>query len=261
MHQFDHDLNLKEQNKYRLQAEISDSWSHIGVVNGGFQLALLYSAMQRYARKPKGLIMTGNYINRCSPGSIDVRVDPISSSRNYDRMEARLFQGGAEKLRAFGTFAELGGPPEENCSIPPGEQPAPIDRCVRVNSTTGTRIFENMDILLDPSCAGWISGELDTEAFQKGWIRFSEKRIFDIPSVIMASDSFPPSIFAISGSKRIVPTLEFTIQVAEVPPVDRLMCRFHTRYLTGEMIIEEGELRTPDGSLVAISHQTALFRA
>jgi hypothetical protein len=47
-----------------------------------------------------------NYISRCRPGQIEVRVEEISVSKQFNRYEARLFQDGAENIRAFGTFVD-----------------------------------------------------------------------------------------------------------------------------------------------------------
>jgi hypothetical protein len=260
VHQFDKDLSLKETSPYCLRGELSDTWSHIGVINGGFQLALLYKAMSAYARKPEGLIMTGNYIAKCSPGPVEINVKPISSSRNFDRFEVRLSQRGREKLRAFGTFAGRGGPASDLGTRMHKETLAPIDQCIRVDSGGRTKLFDNIDIFLDPVCTGWVSGDLIPEAIQRGWIQFHQPRNFDIPAVIMTADSFPPSVYSLAGRQKMVPTIEYSIQLSSVPPVDTLGCLFRSPYLTGEIITEEGVVRTPDGKLVAVSHQTALFR-
>lgn len=260
MHQFDKDLTLTETGPSTLTADISDSWSHIGIINGGFQLGLCAKAMGLYARKSEGLIVTGNYIARCRTGPVEIRVETIFSSKNFDRLQARLFQEGAEKLRAFGTFAQRGGPSYEIGQPGPSSEIAPPEDCIRVDSGGRTRLFDSIDILIDPACADWMAGRQSTEAEQKGWIRFRRPRTFDIPSVIMAADSFPPSIFSHAGMQKMVPTLEFSVQLASVPAVDTLACFFQSRHVTGETITEDGVLRTPDGSLVAVSRQTALYR-
>lgn len=260
MHHFDIDLRLAETGRYTLRGNFSDRWSHIGIVNGGFQLALLYKAMAMYARPPETLVITGNYIAKCGEGPVDIEVEPFSSSKNFDRLEARLLQSGSEKLRAFGTFAGRGGPSLDIGRPDPAEEIAPPEECVRVDSGGRTRLFDSIDVLLDPDYSGWINGRLTDEAVQKGWIRFRKPRSFDIPSVIMTADSFPPSIFSRAGIQKIVPTIEYSVQVASVPPVDMLSCVFRSHYLTGEIITEDGVLRTPAGELVAVSRQTALFR-
>jgi len=260
MHQFDNDLTLTETGPYKLRAEVSDHWSHIGILNGGFQLALLYSAMSVYAREPRSLIVTGNYIAKCSPGRVEVQVEPISSSRNFDRLEARLYQRGSEKLRAFGTFSTRSGVAQDIGPVNTAEKPAPPEQCIRVDSGGRTKLFDMIDVLLDPSCAGWMKGKIGPEAVQKGWLRFREPRNVDIPAVIMGADSFPPSVFSFAGYRKLVPTIEYSVQTYSFSPVDTLACVFRSRYLTGEIITEEGEIRTPEGDLAAVSRQTALFR-
>ena len=260
MHPFDSDLTLIETAPYTLKGEISDGWSHIGTVNGGFQLAVLYKAMERYARQPEGLIITGNYLARCVPGPVEIRVEPVSSTRNFDRLQARLFQEGSEKLRAFGTFTGKGGAAVELGPADPEEPIAPVDACIRVDGSGRTRLFDSIDVLLDPACAGWMRGDTGGDAMQKGWIRFREPRMFDIPAIIMAADSFPPSIFSRAGYQGMVPTIEYTVQTGPAPSADTLGCLFRSRHLTGEIITEEGVLRDPEGGLVAVSRQAALFR-
>ena len=49
-----------------------------------------------------------------------------------------------------------------------------------------------------------------------------------------------------------------TVHIRNPPPSGWLKCRFCTRYITGGLLEEDGEIRDEEGNLVAQSRQLAL---
>lgn len=260
MHLFDSDMTLRPTGNGKYAGRVSDHWSHRGIVNGGFLLALAYKAMAHQGRKHGCLVVTGNYSGKTSPGELELLVESISSTKNFDRFEARLLQESKECLRAFGTFSSRGGDTRE---LPGAENPEdllPPEQCTPLPNPGNTRLFDTMDIRLDPRNTGWLSGNLSSDAVQRGWIAFREPREFDAPAIVMAADCFPPAVMEALGPAEWIPTVEYSVQVRSLPGVKALRGIFRTRYVTGEMIEEDGVLCAPNGSLVALSRQTALYR-
>ena len=69
----------------------------------------------------------------------------MSSSRQFDRFQARLQQKGKEKIRAFGTFAN-----ENNeCILESYEVPGPkiagLKKCVPVPEASNYTLFSQLD--------------------------------------------------------------------------------------------------------------------
>ncbi len=159
MHIFDRDTELSETSPSVYTGAISENWLINQNPNGGYLMAILAKAMCDKSDKKSTPIITANYISRCRPGWIEVRVEQISVSKQFSRYEARLLQDGAEKTRAFGTFAA------ENleCTINRNESSAPElaerDFCFRMPPIPGYTVFDNIDRAARPALCGMASGK------------------------------------------------------------------------------------------------------
>ncbi len=95
----------------------------------------------------------------------------------------------------------------------------------------------------------------------KGWIKFKDNRAFDTLSILLIADSFPPAVFSSQGMVAWVPTLEFSVNIRNIPTTTWLKCIFRTRFITCGLIEEDGEIWDQNGELIAISRQIAQYRA
>jgi hypothetical protein len=260
MHLFDKDTALSSLGPSRFEGTIADSWSINDTPNGGYLMAMLAGAMMRESVKKHTPIVTANYVSRCTAGRAEVLVEEISQSKQFNRLQAKLFQDGNEKIRAFGTFGEE----KYDCFMvryesPPPDLP-PVEECLGVPAMPKFNLLENIDMRLDPSCAGWMRGALAEKSENRGWITFRDGRPFDLLSVFLIADAFPPAIFASQGLMGWVPTIELSINVRNVPETRWLKCVFRTRFINCGLMEEDGEVWDENGSLVAISRQIAQFR-
>jgi acyl-CoA thioesterase len=260
MYLFDQDIHLEEMGQFRCKGTVSDNWSVNGTPNGGYLMALVANAMQKHSAKKSTPIVTTNYMSRCVPGGAEFHVELISQSTQFNRLEARLFQDGKEKIRALGTFAD-----EKNeCILERYESKAPDisspDACIPVPELPKFTLMNNLDIRLDPACAGWMAGKLTDKSEQRGWIKFKDGRPYDLISLFLIADAFPPPIFATQGLAAWVPTIEMTVNVRYVPETEWLKGIFRTRFVTCGLVEEDGEVWDDEGNLVAISRQIAQFR-
>ncbi len=260
MHQFDQDISLVAQKPFLFKADVADNWLINGIPNGGYIMALLANAMLQHSDKKETPILTANYISRCVCGKADLSAEMISQSKQFNRMQASLFQEGAEKVRAIGTFAVK----KDECFIERIEASAPdissLDKCVPIPEFQNYTLFSNMDIRLDPECTGWIQGRLSDNSLQKGWIKFNDDRAFDIFSIALIADSFPPAILTTQGMIAWVPTIEFSINIRNIPETKWLKCIFRTRFINCGLLEEDGEVWDGNDNLIAISRQIAQFR-
>ena len=260
MHQFDRDISLKEEDSNQYSGTMTDNWSINGIPNGGYLLASLANAMLQESDKKATPTISASYLSRCNAGEANFMVEKIAQSKQFNRMQARLVRNGEEKIRAMGTFAI-----ETNeCFVEQYEQKAPNvpepDNCIQIPEMPGYTLFEHMDVRLDPECAGWMEGRLVEKSEHRGWVRFKDSRPYDLLSIILITDSFPPPVMATQGMVAWVPTLELSVNIRNMPESEWLKCIFRTRFITCGLLEEDGEVWDETGQLIAISRQIAQFR-
>jgi len=260
MHQFDEDISLTNQEQFLYAGTVTDNWSINGNPNGGYLMAILANAMSTKSDKKSTPILTANYISRCAPGRADLSVETISQSNQFNRFQAKLFQDGKEKIRATGTFAEE----KEGCFFERSEASAPdiypLKECIQIPPIPKYTLFDRIDARLEPESAGWMQGNLSDKSEQKGWVKFKDDRAFDIFSIALIADSFPPPVLASQGMVAWVPTIEFSINIRNIPETKWLKCVFRTRFINCGLLEEDGEVWDEEGRIVAISRQISQFR-
>jgi acyl-CoA thioesterase len=260
MHQFDQDTLLAPDDLFSFSGHISENWSINGVPDGGYLMAILAKAMMHHCEMRLTPIITANYLNRCEPGEARILIEKMAASKQFERFQANLHQNGKEKIRAFGTFAS------ENidCVLERYEvselKVAELAKCVPVPELPDFTLFSQVDIRLDPICTGWASGEFSENSEIMGWIKFKNDRPFDILSILLVADSIPPAVLTSQGMVAWVPTIEFSVNIRNIPTTQWLKCIFRTRFITCGLLEEDGEIWDETGQLIAISRQIAQYR-
>ena len=260
MNFFDRDILLDELGNSRFTGIVSDNWSVNGNPNGGYLMAMIASAMLRKSDKKETPIVTANYLSKCVPGEVEIRISEIAHSRQFTRFEAHLLQKGEEKVRALGTFASE----NNNYTVKRYEtgapELAPLGECVQMPPMPQYTLFHNLDLRLDPTCAGWMAGKLTDVSLNKGYFRFHDGRPIDLLALFLIIDSMPPAVVATQGVTAWVPTIELSVNVRNMPQTDRLKCSLRTRFITSGLLEADGEVWDEEGNLAAISRQIAQFR-
>ena len=261
MHQFDHDILFKAGEPFSFSGQIAENWSINGVPDGGYLMAILTKAMMQHSEMKSTPIITANFLNRCEPGDASVTIEKMTTSKQFDRFQGSLSQKGKEKIRAFGTFADE----NKECIVESYEASVPeiaeLEKCVAVPEDPNYTLFSQLDIRLDPICTGWMSGKLSDTSEIKGWIKFKNDRPFDVLSILLIADSFPPAVISSQGMVAWVPTIELSVNIRKLPTTDWLKCSFRTRFITCGLLEEDGEIWDQKGELIAISRQIAQYRA
>ena len=257
---FDNDTLLNELEEFRFAGIISDNWSVNGNPDGGYLMTLIASAMLKKSDKKRTPIVTANYLSRCVPGEVEILISEIARSRQFTRFEGRLLQKGEEKIRALGTFAA----DNMDCSVERYEtkapELAPIGECIQVPALPNYTLFQQLDLRLDPACAGWMTGRLTDLSLTKGYFSFRDGRPIDLLSLFLIIDSMPPAVMATQGMTAWVPTIELSVNIRNLPQTDRLKCSLRTRFITCGLLEADGEIWDEEGNLAAISRQIAQFR-
>ena len=252
---FKQDMESSESAPGVFTVTISNNWSINGNPNGGYLMALIVSSVIARTGKVMTPVVTANYISRSVPGPAQILVEDISLTKQFHRFEARLVQNGREKVRALATFALENA----ECTINRYEAAAvplpPRESCVPLPSTPGYTLFDQLDVLLDPACAGWMKNQLVDRSANRGWIRFKNGRAYDLASLFLIADSMPPAVMATHGILAWVPTIELSVNIRNLTCSPWLNCSLRTRFITCGLLEADGEVWDEAGNLVAISRQ------
>ena len=260
MHVFDRDIRITPGDDNRYKATVAGNWSINGTPDGGYLMALLAAAAMERSEKRGVSVLTANFIARSKPGPAELIVEKMGATRNFDRWQVSLIQEEAEKLRSMVTLmnpspGQAGRRYETTAPVLP-----PVETCIKFGEMPGYTLFDNLDVLLDPGCTGWIAGDLAERSELRGWIKFKDDRPFDPPALMLIADAFPPPIFVSQGMVAWVPTIELSVNIRNRPATRWLRCVFRSRFLNGGMVEEDGEIWDEDGELAAISRQVAQYR-
>ncbi|SDU34688.1 thioesterase family protein [Desulfobacula phenolica] len=261
LHVFDRDLEMVDTGPKVFALTLSDKWNIAGsTLNGGYLMAVIARAMEHCSTQKATPVITANYISKCVPGKALAHVEVIFESGNFTRLMVRLVQQGKEKIRAMGTFSSDVNE-DVLCEYETGPPViASFEECFQVPVTPDNALFDNVDLRLDPSCAGWLTGERSGRSEFKGWVRFKEKRKIDIPAILLFADTYPPPVFAKFGPSTWVPTIELSVNIRKVPDTQILKGIFKSRFVSGGLVEEDGELWNTHGELVAVSRQISKYR-
>ncbi len=240
------------------KAHITDRWSILDTPNGGYLLVLAAKAMAEHLPHKCPLTVTGHYHEKTDEGEAILETEVIKERHTITTAATKLRQGGVEKARFTGTYTTL---PESGYTYMQTEAPtiAAPEECVPFPHVVP--INHRFDLRFTPETAGWITtGETTEQAELYGWNRFSDGTEPDIFSLLLFADATPPAVFARTGTKGWVPTIELTVHIRQKPAKGWLKFRFRTRFITNDLLEEDGELWDSEGKLVAISRQMAKLR-
>ena len=161
-----------------------------------------------------------------------------------------------ELLGSFAELEEVEGPVRIDAEPP---QLPPPDDCIAMSPATGgPNLMGRFDLRVHPEDAGFAQGTPSGQPLFRGWFRLHDEPI-DAFGLILAADAFPPTIFNANLPIAWAPTVEMTIHVRGLPVPGWLRCRFSSRFITGGMMEEDGEIWDESGRLVAQSRQLALM--
>lgn len=264
MTRFDRDTAVRLTEAGRFEATVDDGWWIQRGPNGGYLAAMILNALTGAVgdagRAVRSLTIHYAAPPAAGPVAIDTAVE--RTGRSLTTVTGRLVQGDrlcAIALAAFATerqspiaFADapmpdVGGPDDPPVwARPPDARPSLADRFDQRITSGGV----------------FLSGE---PAVSGGWLRLEEPRALDAPLAACYLDAWMPPIFIRAGEPVGVPTIDLTVHfLAPLPPpgldpADHLVVRFESRVARGGFVEEDGELWSPDGTLLAQSRQLALI--
>jgi acyl-CoA thioesterase len=245
----------------RYRGEIPEGWDILGNVDGGVLLSIAARAAAAAAGRADPVTVTCHYLSPGRPGPVEARTEVLKAGKRFTTVRADLLDpDGRRVVSALGTFGELGDAESvHHVDGAPPDLPDP-EACEVLSGGDGfpPAFMNRIDLRLHPSDAGFVHGRPTGRPRLRGWLRLLDGELVDTFGLLLAVDSFPPTIFNASLPLGWSPTVELTAHVRARPAAGWLACEFRTRFVTGGFLEVDGEVWDATGSLVAQSRQLAL---
>ncbi|HUN31769.1 MAG TPA: thioesterase family protein [Trebonia sp.] len=252
---FDEETRLTTAGDGVFEAAISDRWSGLASVNGGFLMATCLKALSAVAPFPDPVTVSGLYLRPGNAGPAVVRTELIRAGRTTAFCEAHLSQAGKEVLRVTSAFADLSEATVAYAGASAPKLPAPED-CLELSGLATISLSKRFEYR-GPAVPGWLTGSPSGEPYAEFWMRFADGRPADTKTLPFIVDAAPPAVLELGMSST---TIELTVHVRARPAAGWLACRTATRFVTGGYHEEDFEVWDSAGVLVAQSRQLALVR-
>lgn len=257
------DTSMQPAGDGRYEGRIAEGWDIRGNANGGYLLALVGRTLVAHTGRPDPVTVTAHYLNPAPAGPARIDCETIKTGRQFATARACLASGERPLVQATGMFGDLGAIPAgpELMDGGPPELP-PVEACVARGEELAAEfvssLAQNIDVRLHPEDAGYGAGRPSGKALMRGWFRVPGADAVEPLGLLLAADCFPPTIFNADLPAGWTPTLELTVHVRARPAPGWVRARFASRFVSGGLLEEDGELWDETGRLVAQSRQLAL---
>jgi acyl-CoA thioesterase len=232
-------------------AEIGRSWS--GVHGGVLVGALLDAAAEHTGLVPA--TVTAHLHAVAQPGAGTITTDTVAAGRSLASTTAVLEQDGVRRASAS---LVLTVPPEGPVQHWPGARrdlstvPAPED----LDRLTGMELIVPIAVHFDIRAVEGRPLAGGPEPLLTAWIRLLPAPTYREAVAAVLLDALAPALYAVGTTPVAVPTVEFTIHFTPAQPSDEwFLVRQRTTWSTAAFCVDEAELCTPEGRVVATARQ------
>jgi acyl-CoA thioesterase len=265
---FDADTALEPVAPGRWRSFLHPHWRALRAPHGSFVAALAARAATlaggEDGARPLRTLAT-HFIEAPQPGPIELTAVVERAGRSTTSVSVRIEYDGAPMALALATLgAWREGEAEWRDAAMPAAPPAAELQRLDPDAEGAPRFLRNFDLrpaVGRPPQAG------PGDGLTGGWIRTADPGVPDAVRLVAYTDAWFPSGFVRLGRVAAAPTLDLTVHLrAPLPPAgmgpeDFVLGVFRTRWATGGLWEEDGELWSPDGVLLAQSRQLALLRS
>jgi acyl-CoA thioesterase len=245
---------------------VDGGWHGPRASNGGYVAALLLRAITAAVDDPERRLrsVTFHYPGRLRVGSATAEVTVGHRGRSVTFATGSLMQDGVTATSATAVFTTAVASPEFCDRVFPSVvgPEAASSFTEPVNAPIGRRFDRRWVIGPQPYSMG-------PEARAGGWVRFSPDDssgsvpAFDHHVAVALADSWFPALLGRVPEGTWVSTVDFTVHFPSPPVVgydDWVLASFRSDVAGDGMVIEDGELWTKDGRLLAVSRQMCIIR-
>jgi len=258
---FDVDTAVERVGDGLFRAHIDRKWWVLRGPNGGYVAAILQRAMteavadeRRAARS-----LTVHFLVPPDAGQVDVHTRIERKGRSLTSTSARLMQGDQLIATAVGAFSTGRNAIEyselEMPAVPP---PQDVPSRSMDDAPAHAGMFDWRPAI---GQADFSAGD---HALTGGWFRLREPQLADPVVLASYADGWFPALFFRTREPVGVPTIDFTVHFrAALPlpaarPEDFYLVVFRAPVSHDGFVVEDGEIWSPDGQLVAQARQLAV---
>jgi acyl-CoA thioesterase len=258
----DRDTALRCLGAGRYEAVIGPEWWVDRGPNGGFLAALVLRA----AREALGDVerlpcsLTLHYITAPGEGGVLVEVEPLRLGRRVSNCLVRLSQEERPVVVALVAVSLPGAPTEAGFDATEFPGPPPPDTLdpLPVSAPGVPRFLANYDVRL---ALGHLPFSGAPEALTGVWIRMASPRRPDVLAVAAFVDGWAHAPLVRLRAPAPTPTIDLTVhfrdhdwyRTAEVDAF--VLLTYRSRLLNDGLFEEDGEVWSPQGTLLAQSRQ------
>ena len=244
--------------KYRLR--IDPDWFAGAGPNGGYLAGVALRALIAHTadRERHPLSLTCHFLSAAHAGECDIDVTTEREGKGITALSARMHQDGETVMLALATLGvEREGMIDFETPAP--SVPRPEDLSPPAIQPWSPPIFHRLDYR---PCIGepMLSGS--SEALIGGWTALKERTPLDEPALAMFADAWPPASWVRLTRPAVAPTIDMTFHFRSriAPGTEWALVRMDSTTSRHGFVEENGEIWSPEGTLLAQSRQLALLR-
>jgi len=258
---FDVDTAVERAGDGLYAASIDRKWWIVRGPNGGYVAAILQRAMTQAVdddgRPARSL--TVHFLTPPEAGPVEVHTQIERQGRSLTNTSARLVQGDRLIATAVGAFSARRDAIEysevEMPAVPP---PADIPSRAIEGAPAHAAMFDWRPAI------GAVPFEQGDRAITGGWFRLREPQVADPVVLTSYADGWFPALFFRTREPVGVPTVDFTVHfrtglpLPGARPEDYYLVLFRAPLSHDGFVVEDGEIWSQDGQLVAQVRQLAV---
>jgi acyl-CoA thioesterase len=259
---FDDDLTLSSAGEGAWEGRVDGRWWTPRGPLGGFVMALIVRALELAVADPgrQARSLTVQFLRPPAEGRLTIRPVIERAGRGLTNASARMEQDGRLVALALATFAGPREGPrldEEPMPVvePPGEREQPR------RDLPGGDAPNFVELLSMQARFGSEPFSRAGSALTGGWMGLRERREIDAAALCVLADAWYPAPWPRLTGLAPAPTVEMSVYFrAPLPQPDTLLLgRFTSAQVRDGYFDEDGELWTPQGTLVVQSRQLAIL--
>jgi acyl-CoA thioesterase len=258
----DDDIALTEAGNGVWKGAIAPGWETPRGPLGGYVLAILVRGLEHAVDDPlrTARSVTAHFLRPPTDGPVRVSARIERAGRSLTTVSGRLDQEGKLIGLALAAFSmPFDGPLLEDAPMPAVEPPADGAREDPRGPIDGAPKFMGRLAMLPRFGEAPFSGS--AHGVVGGWLGFRERRPLDAAAIALLADAWFPAPWPRLAALAPAPTIDLTVHFRTPLPLpdSMLLGRFSNRAVGDGFFDEDGELWTPDGTLVAQSRQLGLL--
>jgi acyl-CoA thioesterase len=261
---FDADTALAPAGEGSWEGEIVSGWETPRGPLGGYVMAILMRGLalavgdtERQARS-----VTMHFLRVPEAGPVTVTAALEREGRSLSTVSGRLEQGGKLIGIALGAYSKpWEGPPLDNAPMPEVDTPDPVKAGVAGDDRGNAPRPEFLQRMVMQHRFGELPFTGADEGLVGGWVGLVEERPIDELAIAVLADAWFPAPWPRLAELAPAPTIDLTIHFRSPLPAagPLLLGRFDSTYVRDGFFDENGQLWSPDGTLVAQSRQLGLL--